>query len=95
MCFWLTGDPGVGKSRYVKSFKPYMKAINKWWDGYNNEPDVLIDDWEIDSLEYLHHYIKLWADPFGEIKGEIKGGMATMCYQRLWVTSNYTIEECV
>jgi len=32
--FWITGKPGVGKSRYVKSFGPYIKPCSKWWDGY-------------------------------------------------------------
>lgn len=34
-CFWLYGEPGVGKSRYVKAFGPYIKQSNKWWDGYD------------------------------------------------------------
>lgn len=34
-CFWVVGDSGVGKSRFVKSKTPYIKSSNKWWDGYN------------------------------------------------------------
>ena len=33
-CLWIYGSTGVGKSWYAKSFNPYMKSQNKWWDGY-------------------------------------------------------------
>lgn len=64
-CFWLVGDPGVGKSRYVKAFRPYIKPSSKWWDGYNGQSDVLIDDFEIDAISYMGHNLKLWGDPWG------------------------------
>lgn len=51
-----------------------MKSITKWWDGYKGERVVLIDDFEIDSIKYLNHYLKIWGDPYGKIHGEIKGG---------------------
>lgn len=41
----------------------------------------------------LSHYLKLWADPYGEIRGEVKGGAVVLPYKRLYVTSQYTIEE--
>lgn len=31
---WIFGEAGVGKSYYCKSFNPYLKSFNKWWDGY-------------------------------------------------------------
>ena len=51
-----------------------MKAANKWWDGYNNQTHVLIDDLEKDSLSYMGHFLKLWGDPWGNLTGEVKGG---------------------
>lgn len=33
---WLYGAPGVGKTYSVRAMVPdlYLKAANKWWDGY-------------------------------------------------------------
>jgi len=87
---WIVGDPGVGKSRYVNALNPYKKSLNKWWDGYLGEPVVLLDDFELDSLRYLDHYLKIWADRYS-IRGEIKGGTIPLNYTHLYVTSNYTI----
>lgn len=91
----MYGQPGVGKSRYVKSFKPFLKSLNKWWDGYEQEETVLIDDLELDSLQYLGHYLKIWADPYGYVYGEVKGAKTALNYKYLYVTSNYDIDECV
>lgn len=68
-----------------------MKPANKWWDGYAQETDVLIDDFEKDGLKYLAHYLKLWGDPYGYLDGEVKGSKVALNYQRLWITSNYSL----
>lgn len=73
---------------------PFIKPLNKWWCGYDQEEVVLLDDFEKKSLEYLHHYLKLWADPYGKLHGEIKGGKVALNFKKLYVTTNYTIEEC-
>lgn len=90
--FWLYGDPGVGKTRYVRAFNPYMKPISKWWDGYRDQQEVLIDDLEKDS-KFLGHYLKLWGDPYGRFIGEVKGSTVPLTYTRIWITSNYSIAE--
>lgn len=72
-----------------------MKPLSKWWDGYNDNKIVLIDDLEIDSMKYLSHYLKLWGDPFGNLSGEIKGATINLNYECLYITSNYTILECI
>lgn len=91
VCVWLHGDPGVGKSRVAKLMNPYMKSLTKWWDGYQGEKIVLIDDLEKDTMKFLGHYMKIWGDPYGKITGEVKGSTIPLSYEVLIVTSNYSI----
>jgi len=79
----------------VRALTPFFKPISKWWDGYNDQEVVLIDDFELTSLKYLDHYLKLWADPWGALTGEIKGGTINLNYKKIYITSNYSISQCV
>ena len=91
MCYWIYGDPGIGKSFSVRHLYPelYLKDMNKWWDGYVDQSIVLIDDY--DSYVFSH-YLKIWADNY-IFNGEIKGGIVKCCYSVLFITSNYQIDE--
>ena len=88
---WIYGEPGTGKSHEVRRREKslYIKQQNKWWDGYEGEEAVLLDDMDSNCLS---HYIKIWADKY-ECKGEVKGGTIQLKHKRFYVTSNYTIEE--
>lgn len=67
----------------------YMKNQNKWWDGYKNQKNVILDD--LDS-DVLGHLLKRWTDKYPVI-GEIKNGSIPLVYNNFIVTSNYSIEE--
>lgn len=88
---WYWGLPGTGKSHKARFENPdaYIKAQNKWWDNYQGEAVVILDD--LDS-NMLGHHLKIWADRYA-CTGETKGGTVNLQHRKLIVTSNYSIEQ--
>lgn len=94
-CLWIWGEPRIGKSRAARQKDPFMKELNKWWDGYQAQEVVLIDDMELNSIQnWAGHHLKRWADSHGKLTGEVKGGHVNLSYKLLIVTSNYSIAQC-
>lgn len=90
---WIHGLSGCGKTRSVLDTYPdaYPKPRNQWWDGYQREPIVLVDD--VDRFDVrLGGFFKHWADAYPFIS-ENKGGSQKIRPSKLIVTSQYTIEE--
>ena len=96
---WIVGPPGTGKSRLVwdyceeQGLSVYVKLQNKWWDGYNKQKVVLIDD-AGDNLKVLAFLMKNWADRY-PFSAEVKGGTRMINGADFYfvVTSNYHISD--
>lgn len=65
---------------------------NKWWDGYDGEPEVLIEDIGVENGKALSHHIKIWADRYSFL-AEYKGLVRKIRPQLILVTSNYRPED--
>ncbi|AXH73202.1 MAG: putative viral replication protein [Circoviridae sp.] len=88
---WIWGPPGTGKSHDARLFdsEAFIKPQNKWWDGYNGEKTVILDD--LDTC-MLGHYLKIWADKYA-CTGEFKGGTVHIRHTKFIITSNYTPDQ--
>lgn len=88
---WVYGGTGTGKTRYAfsKSSSVYMKDYTKWWDGYEQQEVIIIDDFDRlwpfrDLLRLLDRY------PY---QGQIKGGYVKINSKYIIITCDRSIEE--
>lgn len=92
--YWIYGPPRTGKTHAAYTTFPdaYRKDNTKWWDGYQGEDTVVMDDFD-KYHKGLGGYLKKWADKWAfpaENKGSSVGNIRP---KRLIITSNYSINE--
>jgi len=91
---WIYGVSGSGKSTYARATYPnyYLKSLNKWWDGYTGQANVILEDVDPDAGKFLRHHLKLWCDKHDFIC-ECKGSSMRIRPQRFIITSQYSIHQ--
>lgn len=91
---WHCGPTGTGKSRGVREKYPeaFIKDANRWWDGYQNEAVVIIED--VDKYDVkLGRYFKLWGDHYAFPADMKNQGKRDIRPRKVIITSNYLPEE--
>jgi len=87
----LIGPPGTGKSHYCWEKHPnlFSKSSGQWWDGYNGEETILLDDFYGDYdypelLKVLDRY---------KYRVPIKGAFVGARWTTVYITSNQEPER--
>lgn len=85
--FWFYGPTGTGKSREASQLAPgaYWKmGASKWWDGYDGQADVIVDDYRRDLCTFSE-LLRLF-DRY-PMRVEYKGGSCSFLARRLFITT--------
>lgn len=94
-CYYLWGPPGSGKSRTANEEAMsrgtvYYKPRGEWWDGYEQQDSVIIDDF-YGWIKY-DEMLKI-CDRY-PYQVPVKFGFEIFNSKYIYITSNVSIEEC-
>lgn len=73
------------KPKYTDLKGLYFKQNNKWWDGYNHQRAVLLDELDLNMNTWIMCKLKQWCDKI-PLYLEIKGGTCPALYTNFTVT---------
>ena len=90
---WYYGPTGTGKTRAAcdEAIDPYWKnPAHRWWDGYEGQEDVIIDDIRCDFAKFSE-----WLRLFDRypVQVEVKGGTRNFISKRIFITAPLPPEE--
>nr|WAE42171.1 MAG: replication associated protein [Cressdnaviricota sp.] len=96
-CWWIWGESDSGKTSFVKKREKDLFILNcpdgRWWDGYNGQEAVLIDDINPGAwAEKQRGFLLRLMDRY-EMKVEVKGGFVDFLPKRIYMTANFPLEE--
>lgn len=92
--WWYYGKTRTGKTHAAIHEFPqaYRKcAANKWWDSYDGQENVIIDDFD-KTHAWQGYHLKIWADKYA-FQAEVKGGAHYVRPKKICVTSNWSPSE--
>lgn len=88
------GAAGVGKTRLVHDLCPDVYTVfclkNPWFDGYNMEDAILLDDYgpKLMDINLLKRILDIYP-----ITVPVKGGYTAMNATKIFITTNYTMDN--
>lgn len=91
ICYY--GPSGVGKSsrcrRECKGSVYYKDPSNRWWDGYNGQDCVIVDEY---AGGFALSNLLRWTDKYGVVV-EVKGGSVELRALQIFFTCNINPRE--
>lgn len=87
----LFGPAGCGKTRFCFDAEPHLVLVSgalKWFDGYNGEEAVVLDDFDGKRSAAPLKQLLLILDRY-PLRVEIKGGHVPWCPKRVYITTNF------
>lgn len=91
--YWYYGNTGTGKTRRVlEQCSPFIPLSFKWWDGYQGQDSVLLDDLRPTwcSPEQLLRLL----DPYRyQYRVEVKGGSRPLIATKIFITTPWHPED--
>ncbi|AHH31468.1 replication-associated protein [Dragonfly larvae associated circular virus-4] len=92
---WWWGPTGTGKFKKLNDDypDPYEKSLDPWWDNYQREEIVAIEEFE-PRCKINSFLLKRWADRY-PFRCEVKGAfLSKLRPLKIIVISNYQLDEC-
>lgn len=89
---WLWGLAGTGKTRTATDGLPatdvYIQTFDKWWDGYQQQKRIVLDDYTWDGKDVSFRYLLRLLDRYA-CQVEVKGGTVHINSPEIYITCEF------